>query len=339
MATPESPPAASPLTVDCWVRQLYAKHGVSDVWATPRYAACRLLKEKGIACLVWFEDALAYYGVDTVCFDVHIIVNDVDAAQAALTAAGEWVSLAPAPQSQFLCDIQSQLRFLRQRPDNDDDDDKAAPSPTVPDNRAATQVLMPAALWRGAIVLPDVAASPYQQPRAADRWPFMPPLPDLLNGLLAQWLDAQPAEQPVLRLYHAMLIAAVVGQVRVVRGGGGDGGGDAEFVARVAPENRQLLLDVLAGIDLGPPATHAHERAVREAIRAGTHALQACSVARDDERYFTPAQKRRIAARQQQQLRREERESGERDEVGGSDDPNEQQRSADIEAEGLFSGG
>jgi hypothetical protein len=288
------------------MRQLYAKHGVSDVWATPRYAACRLLKDKGIACLVWFEDALAYYGVDTVCFSVHIIVNDVDAAQAALTAAGDWVSLSPAPQSQFLRDIQPQLRFLRQRPD---DADAALRSLGVPDNRVATQVIiMPAALWRGAIVLPDVAAPAYQQPGAADRWPFMPALPDLLNGLLAQWLDALPAERPVLWLYHAMLIAAVVGQVRVVRG-------DAELVARVAPEKRQLLLDVLAGIDLGPPATHAHERAVREAIRAGTHALQACSVSGDDERYFTPAQKRRIAARQQQQQQRAEQETGEHDDV------------------------
>ncbi len=186
-AKPVLPPATSPLTVDCWARELYAKRGMSDIWAVPRYAACHVLKENGIPCFVWFEDALAYYGVETVCFNEHIIINDVDAAEAALNAAGEWVSLAPVPRSQFPCDIQPQLRFLW-RPAN------AVLPPSVPDNRVVTQVLMPAALWGGELVLPDVAAPVYQRPGATDRWPFVPPLPDLLNGLLAQWLDALPAE-------------------------------------------------------------------------------------------------------------------------------------------------
>jgi hypothetical protein len=287
---------------------------MSDIWAAPRYTACRVLKENGISCLVWFEDALAYYGVDTVCFNVHIIVNDVDAAQAALTAAGEWVGLSPAPRSQFLCDIQSQLRFLRRPAD-------AVLPPGVPDNRVVTQVLMPAALWGGALVLPDVAAPEYQRPGAADRWPFVPRLPDLLNGLLAQWLDALPAERPVLRRYLSMWIHAAFRQLPVVRG-------DAqELVARLAPENRQFFLDVLAEIDIGPAATHAHERAMRDAIRAGTHALQACSVSKDDERYFTPAQKRRIAARQRLRLEAEGKEQQRSEE--GSDDSVEKQLAAD----------
>jgi hypothetical protein len=266
--------------------KLYAKGGVFGVWEMPRYTPCRVLKERGISCLVWFEDALAYYGVDTGCFDVHVIVNDVDAAQAVLTANGGWVCLSPAPRSQFLRDIQPQLRFL-QRPLN------VALPPGVPANQVLTLVLMPAALWGGAIVLPDVAAPEYQQPGLDDHWPFIPRLPDLVNGLLTQWLDALPAERPTLRRYVELWISAVLNQVSLVRE-------DRDFVARLAPENRQLFLDMLAGIDLTPAATHAHERAVRGDIRAGKHALQACSVSKDDERYFTPSQKARIARRQQE---------------------------------------
>jgi hypothetical protein len=225
---------------------------------------------------------------------VHIIVNDVDAAQAELTVTGEWVSLSPTPRSQFVCEIQFELRFLRQPAD-------VTLSPGVPDNRITTQVLMPATLWGGAVVLPDVAAPEHQKPGAAARWPFVPRLPDLLNGLLAQWLDTSLAERPVLQHYLAMWILAMTRQLPVVRL-------DAtEFAVRLEPENRQFFLDVLAKIDIVPPAMHAHERAMRDTIRAGTQALQACSVSMDDERYFTLAQKRHIAARQQ--LRQEEERS------------------------------
>jgi hypothetical protein len=65
---------------------------------------------------------------------------------------------------------------------------------------------------------------------------------------------------------------------------------------------------VLADIDIALVEMHAHERAIRDAVHSGTHVLQACSVLKDDERYFTPAQKRCIAARQQ--LRQEQEEGG-----------------------------
>ncbi len=58
------------------------------------------------------------------------------------------------PCSQFFCKIQSELRSLR-RPAN------VTLPPSMPDNHITTQVLMPAALWGGAVVLPNVAAPEY----------------------------------------------------------------------------------------------------------------------------------------------------------------------------------
>jgi hypothetical protein len=162
IARPALSPATTPLFLEGWLRERYAKQAVSDIWAALRYAACRALKENGISCLIWFEDALAYYGIDTVCFNVHINVNNVNAAQAALTAAGEWVTLLPALCNQFLREIQPELRFLRRLAD-------VTMPLGMPDNRVTTQVLMPVALWGGAVVLPDMAAPKYQQPGVAAR--------------------------------------------------------------------------------------------------------------------------------------------------------------------------
>ena len=37
-----------------------------------RSQALYLLRAHGIACIVWFEDAIAYYGVPTGLFDLHV---------------------------------------------------------------------------------------------------------------------------------------------------------------------------------------------------------------------------------------------------------------------------
>jgi hypothetical protein len=285
--TPQRQPALSTapnrLTFDCWVRQRYAERGVADPWALPRYAACRDLMEAGIASIVWFEDAMDYYGVDTICFNVHIIVQDVNKAQSALIATSSWVSV-PQTQSMFLSNIQPQLRYLR-RPE------QAVIAAGVLANTVVSQVLMPAALWCGAIVLPDATAPEYLQAGPGDRLPFMPRLPDLLNALLALWLDTVPAELPALRVYLTKWITGIVKYVPVVRD-------DAEFVARLTPEHRQLFLDVLAGVDIMALESYAHERMIRDLVRAGEYSLVPCSVSKDDERFYTKAVWARIAAGQ-----------------------------------------
>lgn len=54
----------------------------------PRHLPCAILREKGIPCLVWFEDAIAPYGVPTVVFDLHLLVPDIHEAARALFENG-----------------------------------------------------------------------------------------------------------------------------------------------------------------------------------------------------------------------------------------------------------
>ncbi|KAJ5459462.1 hypothetical protein N7530_011406 [Penicillium desertorum] len=63
--------------------------------------ACRLLKESGIPCYLWAEDALAYYGVPTVVFDVHIVVGDVKKAADALVERG-WHPPPPESEARYI---------------------------------------------------------------------------------------------------------------------------------------------------------------------------------------------------------------------------------------------
>jgi len=53
-----------------------------------RYRAPQLLLDKGIPCVIWAEDALAHYGVPTVCFDLFLLVHDTAQAARCLTAGG-----------------------------------------------------------------------------------------------------------------------------------------------------------------------------------------------------------------------------------------------------------
>lgn len=53
-----------------------------------RCQALKILRTHGMPCVVWAEDALAFYGVPIVSFEVFLIVADVDAAAHRLKSAG-----------------------------------------------------------------------------------------------------------------------------------------------------------------------------------------------------------------------------------------------------------
>ncbi|KAF2475535.1 uncharacterized protein BDR25DRAFT_382564 [Lindgomyces ingoldianus] len=46
--------------------------------SNPRHQPCYILHDHGIPCVVWFEDAVAYYGVPTIVFDLYVLVSDID---------------------------------------------------------------------------------------------------------------------------------------------------------------------------------------------------------------------------------------------------------------------
>lgn len=97
-------------SIEEWLRELYAKNGCDDPWSIPRHAACRVLKESGIPGYIWAEDAVAYYGVPTALFDVHIVVDDVQKAVDVLVNRG-WSSPPAEFQGRYK-DIREEMYYL-----------------------------------------------------------------------------------------------------------------------------------------------------------------------------------------------------------------------------------
>lgn len=96
--------------IEGWLLEQYSKQACDDPWSIERYPACRLLKESGIPCYLWAEDALAYYGVPTVVFDVHIVVGDVKKAADALVERG-WHPPPPGFEARY-SDIEEATCYL-----------------------------------------------------------------------------------------------------------------------------------------------------------------------------------------------------------------------------------
>ena len=59
-----------------------------------RFEACYVLRQNNIGCYLWFEDALGSYGVNTVVFDLHIVVPNIESAAAVLLRKG-WKPYQP----------------------------------------------------------------------------------------------------------------------------------------------------------------------------------------------------------------------------------------------------
>ncbi|KAI9817346.1 MAG: hypothetical protein M1826_001628 [Phylliscum demangeonii] len=267
-----------PLTYDSWLRQRYVQNGARDPWEMERHLSCRVLKDQGIACLVWFEDAVRYYGVSTFLFDLHLLVSDVKQARAALVERG-WEVVTPR-RSQTVADIQDELCFLRRLPP------RAPTKPSMPAYEFST-VLMPVKHWR--LVLPNITSTSYQNPGSADRWPFMPSLHDTLNALIRKWLETS-FEQIALRRYVGLMIAYLYRYVPIVR--------STEFIELLAPEHRQYFLDLHAGMNMQTVDAHDHEKEIRDSVGDAGRMLVECSVSRDDERYFPEKRWQRITESQ-----------------------------------------
>ena len=171
----------------------------------PRYLPCTLLQTAGISCVVWFEDAIAYYGVPTIVFDLYVLVQD-PAAAAELLQRNGWTyaererkignatvadqqllyALSPLPSPPAAAHLSSRLA------DADADADKGdagkLPGPT-------TTILLPARIWNFALEQHCLPATS-----------VIPPLAPLLDALIDSLLDS-PDGNVMLRLHIDCLIA------------------------------------------------------------------------------------------------------------------------------------
>ena len=188
----------------------------------PRYLPCTLLQNAGIACVVWFEDAIAYYGVPTIVFDLYVLVQD-PAAAAELLLRNGWTyaererkignatvadqqllyalspppppppsspspSSSPSSSPPSLPPAHLSSRLADTVADADKGDTGKLPGPT-------TTILLPARNWNFAL---EQHCSPATS--------VIPPLASLLDALIDSLLDS-PDGNVMLRLHIDCMIA------------------------------------------------------------------------------------------------------------------------------------
>jgi hypothetical protein len=133
-----------------------------------RLQPCYLLQESDIPCIVWFEDAVRYYGVQVVLHALHVLVPDVNEAADVLMRK-DWTSITPVPkkiENAFAHTAQHCLRPPKLKPNT---------KPLGP----TTTILLPAMDWNWNCTLPEGREGSYSGDTDAMTF-FFPPLPQLL---------------------------------------------------------------------------------------------------------------------------------------------------------------
>jgi hypothetical protein len=215
-----------------------------------RHAPCLIFADKQIPYVIWFEDALHYYGVPTVVFDLYLLVLDIDAAADCLIKAG------------WTINTQSSHRIGNA-------ETKIPQVPLIsPDSQTKT-VLLLASDWK--FPLP---ASPSL---TDDQGLSFPPLPGLLDALIESWLDG-PSEDEALLLHLACQFNYLYEYVPALK--------RRSFANQMRYEHRQFHFDVRAGMSSSTLPFRRHERGIRNELLQGRYELQECSASLDNEDLF-----------------------------------------------------
>ncbi|GAB1317983.1 hypothetical protein MFIFM68171_08193 [Madurella fahalii] len=241
-----------------------------------RYEPASILHKEGIPCVVWFEDAVAHYGVPTVVFDLHLLVLDIDAAARVLRKHGWTQAEAQSAEYHFLGRYQDIQRCRLDLPVG------TAPGtaelglgsspPLAPANEPqspTTTVLLSADDWKYSCE--KLASSLKEGP--------IPQLHDLLDSLIKSVLDWEGHSR--LENNVSVYISCLYKYVAQVK--------EKTFAEGLKYENRQFHYDALAGLAIGTVKFRAHERRVRAELRTGTRHLRDCSLERVPENleYFS----------------------------------------------------
>ena len=234
-----------------------------------RHKVSRVLSDHQIRHVVWFEDALAHYGVPTVSFDLYILVNDIDLAADFLAKAG-WIFDMQEPY--LVGDAEVDLMdFAQQRL-------------ISPDNQTRT-VLLPAADWKFSLTDARLEFADTRVDSASldNKLPLNVPFPSLaglLDALIESWLEC-PSNNTTLSLGLTCQISYLYKYVPVLKQ-------QKSFVEQLRYEHRQFHLDVLAGMETGSLPFRRHQRPIRDALRRGEYELRECSAPRDTKDLFFP---------------------------------------------------
>jgi hypothetical protein len=186
-----------------------------------RYTACELLYNAGIPAAIWLEDALSYYGVPALVFDLFLLVPDVNAAAHVLVRSGYkrgQLSLALRDIPQF-----DNLYTPPQTTSTTHEDHDSVAGANV--------VLLPAKEWF------------HQLPATAEAvTDWFPTLPQLLTALIRKWLSLEEQEED-LRLRVAIFLGYIYSYVDAVKAPG--------FELQLPREYRVFHSDQLQGINTG----------------------------------------------------------------------------------------
>ena len=239
----------------------------ASTWYSQRLQPCLELRNNEIACVVWFEDAVAHYGAPTVLFNLYILVSDLHLATQVLEGKGWVLTSQPAKIGNALVD-----RVMHTLIPPRDEQGRGSP------NQVMT-VLLPATEWK--YRLPD------QVHLSSDLASFFPPLPKLVDALVATLLD----ELSDYSMFHAHIVCQIsylYESVSALQ--------EPDFAWLLAPDHRQYHFDTLSGMETNTIMGLRHQRKIREAIRQGSYKLQECSASRDNEDFFGEKIRARILA-------------------------------------------
>lgn len=214
-----------------------------------RHEPCTILRNQRIPCLVWFEDAIAPYGVPTVVFDLHLLVPDMDQAARALMDKG-WTDAGPLKSNyHFLMGPIPQRRLI---PPGVTTDKSPGPAPLGPASKElpgpTLTVLLPAAHW-------NVSADDLGSCSSTGH---VPPLPLLLDALSGSLLDSAPGP---LQTRLATYIAYLYTHCRSLK--------TQDFADHLKLEHRQFHYDALSKPGLGTAPFIEEQRRIRGEVREG----------------------------------------------------------------------
>ncbi|KAH6646982.1 hypothetical protein BKA67DRAFT_581176 [Truncatella angustata] len=210
-----------------------------------RYEAYRVLQRNDIPCVVWLEDALGHYGMNTVLFRLHIIVASIDTATEALLLKG-WTIYKPRPNDlqSFLSDMPTSSYRRLLPPDWVDDPVEPWP-PLPPDQQVQTQpelVLFSADFWNISLY---------------GNKSMFPPLEMLVDSLITATLDSPDGSFLQSRL--SVYICALYSEITGVK--------HDDLVASLSPANRHFHHDGVNGIRVTTIPGIKRQREFRDKLR------------------------------------------------------------------------
>jgi len=268
-------------------RAHYFHHAMANDHFNPRFQPCYLLHESKIPCVVWFEDAIAHYGVPTVVFNLYILVPNIDEAAEVLVQKG-W-TLAEQEQAKVgnaivesaqHCLIPLKDDSGKARSDTGMQSMEPPPPPSKEPSGPTTTVVLPAADWN--FTLPEHCQYSFNGSPTT----FFPSLPGLLDALIDSLLDA-PFNNSMLQGHLACQISYLYLYAAVK---------ERSFAEHLKYEHRQYHFDSLSVMTTETLQFIDHQRTIRELLRRGKYQLQECSAARDNEDLFNAKVQARILA-------------------------------------------